>query len=149
VAAILAGRVADGAALLDAIDRSTFDSAGLQVFKFGLVDALRHVLAGDASEAASRLVGAVSTADVIRAVPAAAAARAVLAEALLRQSDETAARGLLAEIGETPTGVAGLLVLRARALAGDADAEAALDIAAARLRAPGVLLALPARRQAS
>jgi class 3 adenylate cyclase/tetratricopeptide (TPR) repeat protein len=140
VACLLAGRVADADAVNEVLARAAPDVPGIHVVKFGIVDALRRLIDGEADEAASRLVGVVSTS---RAPASAAAGRALLAEALVRQGDVPAAQRLLADIGDSG-GIAGLLVLRARAVAGEPGAASRLEAEAERLHAPGALLGLPA-----
>ena len=75
--------------------------------------------------------------------PALVAARALLAESLVRPDRLDEARAVFDELaGSRVGGVAGALVLRARAVAGDAAALAALPDELARLAAPGLALAL-------
>ena len=95
----------------------------------GAVDEVRADLL-DAREAARRL-GAWANE---------VAATALLAEALVRSGDVAAAKRELAQADRDPGGVAGILLLRARALTGDEAAAALLAERRVRLRAPGLPL---------
>lgn len=122
----LAGR---GAEALDRLGTATVD-LGVVGGGLAVVPALVAVLAGDAATALAAIDRAVAVAQLVRARPALVSARALRAEAT----------GDLAGLPRAvPAGVAGALVLRARARHGDARAAAALAGRAASLAAPGLV----------
>ncbi|MHB8669696.1 MAG: adenylate/guanylate cyclase domain-containing protein [Acidimicrobiales bacterium] len=115
----------------------------------GFLEALFSLLTGDLDGAARAAREALESAEIMDAPPAAAAARAVLAEVALRAGDPGAARRWLADLADpadpaapgrpVPGGVAGALVVRARALLGEEGAAEELAASAAALRMPGLL----------
>jgi class 3 adenylate cyclase/tetratricopeptide (TPR) repeat protein len=144
---LLAGRVIEAQDLLAHVGKESDLPASLLV-GFGLAAALAHLLAGDAESAGGRLVATRCQAEAMNAGPSAAASQALVAEAALRcGSPRDAVEDLLESIPvPRPGGVAGALLLRPAALLGDADAAAELVAEATRLRAPGLLVGMPAAR---
>jgi class 3 adenylate cyclase/tetratricopeptide (TPR) repeat protein len=142
IAAVLAGRLDDTRALVEPLAGGNSDATGLQTVKIGLVDAMRRLLGGEVGEAGSRLVATVSIADNARFAPAAACARALLAETMLRSGDELQARRLLRESEAGEGGIAGLFRLRVRARLAEPGALELCRAEAERLRAPGALIGM-------
>jgi class 3 adenylate cyclase/tetratricopeptide (TPR) repeat protein len=137
----LAGRFDEGAALLETFGGTPGSGAIDEVL--GLVQELGLVLLGRPAEAGPGLTSALRAAEAVRAVPAAVAARALLAEVAAAAGDRARAEALVAEAaGPEVAGLAGALVLRARAVLGDAVARERLGLAASRLVAPGLLAGL-------
>ncbi|MGH9012891.1 MAG: adenylate/guanylate cyclase domain-containing protein [Acidimicrobiia bacterium] len=140
-AQLLAGRADDATAYFDATGR--FPALGpVAPVAPGLTSGLAHVLAGRFAKAVTPLEPAIGAAEAIHSAPGAASARALLAEAIVRhENDLDRARQLLADAPRpTPGGVAGALVLRARAVLGDDAARSELAAAVIRLQTPGLAL---------
>jgi tetratricopeptide (TPR) repeat protein len=129
----LAGRAEEAHARLDGRGWASLGvvGGGLEV-----VPALVAVLAGRGPAALPAIERAAAVADRVGAAPAALAARALRAEVT---GD---AVGLP---DRAPAGLAGALVLRARACRGDAAAAADLAVRAAELAAPGLVVGVGGR----
>jgi len=140
---VLAGRPQDARAYYGG-DRARPQVPSLEPLLPGLTLALSRVLTGELDEAGPMLERAVECADAIRAAPAAAAARALMAEVLVRTGRESArARELLdAARAADAGGVAGAIVMRAAAVLDEPEARQNLRSVVAALHAPGLLLGL-------
>ena len=139
-ALLLAGRVDDAVAVLTEV-HTVGQMGAVGVVSQGLAEGLRWLLTGrfDRAEAAARAMA--EAAERVGARPALVAARAMLAEALWCTGRSDDALALLDQLAGDPVGgLAGALVLRARAVAGDPAAFAALPAELARLAAPGLAL---------
>jgi tetratricopeptide (TPR) repeat protein len=140
-AQVLAGRADEATAYFAATGR--FAELGpVAPLAPGLMSGLAYVLAGRFPEAATELEPAIAAAEAVRSAPGAAAARALLAEAIVRnENDLDRAWEVLADAPRpTPGGVAGALVLRAHAVLGDDGARSELADTVLRLRTPGLAL---------
>ena len=138
-AVILAGRVDDASRVLHA-NRARPELGRVESITMGVMVGLQHLLRGRLSHARTALETAVAAADACWARPAAAAGRAMLAEVAAREGDRARAAELMAGVPHPPPeGLAGVLVVRARAAMGDEAAAANLVDLAATLAAPGLL----------
>ena len=140
-ALLLAGRMEDAA---DAIGTAQ-PGRGMGALRGMLIGIPRGLIAvqqGRPRDARTDLEDAARSARAVRSAPGEAAARALLAEVAARTGDGDA-EALLDGVDELTTGgIAGALVLRARAVLGVPGAAAALRTAAADLHAPGLLVGL-------
>jgi class 3 adenylate cyclase/tetratricopeptide (TPR) repeat protein len=140
---VLAGRPQDARAYYRS-DQARPQVPSLEPLLPGLTLALSRVLTGELDEAGLMLERAVECADAIRAAPAGAAARALMAEVLVRTGSESArARELLdAARAAGVGGVAGAIVMRAAAVLDEPEARQNLPAVVAALHVPGLLLGL-------
>ena len=112
----------------------------------GVLRAAVMLRSGRVEDLEPGLVAARDAARRLGAYPNVVAASALLAEMMFTRGDDAGARAELAGVPDDPEGFAGLLLQRARCLAGDTGACAALAQRCAELSTPGVLASMPTRR---
>lgn len=121
------------------LDRLGGSFGTLQAVIGGFGSGLTLLLLGRYEEARRHFEAARSGAALVDAGPVGAAARALLAEVDVRTGGDPAqANADLDAIEPVPGGIAGAMVLRARAVAGDAEAARRFAERVAALRAPGL-----------
>ncbi|HUF84023.1 MAG TPA: hypothetical protein VMQ81_05455, partial [Acidimicrobiia bacterium] len=141
---VLAGRPDDARAYGADRARPYLPPGPLEPIIPGLTLALSRVLTGELDETGPMLERAIECADSIRAGPGGAAARALLAEVLVRTGGESGrAHELLDAARATGVGgVAGAIIMRAAVVLDESDARQSLPSAVGALHAPGLLLGL-------
>ena len=115
---------------------------GIEAIVGGMLEVLSRLVRGDLERARLSALEAAEVARKVDALPAWAAATALLAELAVRMDGEAGmpeAQRLLAELPQpSPGGVAGALILRARATMGEPGAAEALAAATRALHAAGL-----------
>ena len=138
-ALLLAGHI--GAAAEHLVGSPTEVAVAASPFFIRLLGVTRSavlVFSGHADDAEPGLVVAREVTRTVGAYPNEVIATALLSESETRRGNLVRARELITSVPDDPGGVAGLLLERARAVLGDADALQRLEAGARSLAAPGL-----------